>query len=45
MRNVQLTVIKAGFLHEVASDSGIGSITSYNEVISDIYGNFVRSEK
>lgn len=45
MRNVLLTVIKAGFLHEVTSDSGIGSITSYNEVTSDIDGNFVRSEK
>lgn len=45
MRNVLLTVIKAGFLHEVSSNSGKGSITSYNEVTGDIFGNFVLSEK
>lgn len=45
MRNVLLTVIKAGFLHEVSSDSGIGSITSYNEVTGDIFGNVLMSEK
>lgn len=45
VRNVLLTVIEARFLHEVTSDRGVGSITSYNEVIGDIFGNVVRSEK
>ena len=45
MRDVLLAVIEAGFLHEVSSDCRIGTITSYNEVTSDIFGNFVRSEK
>lgn len=45
VRNVLLTVIKAGFLHEVSSDGRIGTIAPYNEVTSDIFGNFIRPEK